>query len=386
MADTLDTLEKVEQWLFTDEKLTRLRGATHERTLQVLNASERGERRNGIREALRVLSLQESTSLTKLVLQRLPELCQICGAPPDVQWTSIVFYQRFFTVRSPMEFPPLSMMFACVHLACKIEEYHEITLDKLFLHAEAFGVRASLQGKVAALELHLLEGLGFQLLVEPKPDIALRMLVDELQSQPCWDRVAHGFSLHPGDQKWQEIVAASESLLVNWSIRTEAVLRYPTSMMVTVALAAVLSRHFSSLGGDGGQTVETLQSFLASSVEEGERAVMRSMFQTALQDFEALSSLEAVTADSVKESIQNVTCCHQAFERLREEATERHEANRRERKRRWGEMKDANRRRIPTPFMQTLANFNKAMAAGNWDDAEGFVIHRPRDDIDMGPM
>jgi hypothetical protein len=285
-----------------------------------------------------------------------------------------------------MEFPPLPMMFVCVHLACKIEECHKITLDKLFEHAEAFGVRASLQDKVAALEYHLLEGLDFQLLIEPKPDMALRMLVDELQSQSCWDRVAHAFSLHPGGQKWQELVTASESLLVNWSIRTEAVLRYPMSMMVTVALAAVLSRHFSNLGDDGGQIVETLESFLASNMEEGERAVMRSMFQKALQDIEALSSMEVVTVDSVKDTVQNVTRCHQAFERLREEATECHEANRRERKRRWGEMKVANRRRIPTPIGQTLSDFNRRMATGNSDDAEGFVIHRPRDDIDMGPM
>lgn len=139
--------QKVEQWLFTEDALTRMRGLTHERTLQVLQstAAEHGERRHGMRECPKPLSLCESTLLVQFHLQRLPDLCRRCGAPTDVQWTSIVYYQRFFTVRSPMEFSPLAMMFACVHLACKIEEVHEITLDMLFEHAHEFGINESLK-------------------------------------------------------------------------------------------------------------------------------------------------------------------------------------------------------------------------------------------------
>lgn len=287
-----------------------------------------------------------------------------------------------------MEFSPLPMMFACVHLACKIEEVHEITLDVLFEHADAFGVSETLKAKVSALELHLLEGMGFALLVEPKPDIALRMLAEELQRLPSWGGMARGLALHPASMEntWQEVLSAAEQLLMHLSIRTDAILRMPASLLITAALGSVLGRHFS-LGSDGGQVIEILQSLLEANIEESQRPLIRTMFQAALLDFDRLSSLGDITEDFVKEMNCTALRCHFSFERLREEATERHEANRRERKRRWGEMKDQNRRHLPTPFTQGLAaELNRRLAGGSWDDVEGFVIHRPRDDIDIGHM
>merc|ERR1719172_510402 len=119
------------------------------------------------------------------------------------------------------------MMFTCVHLACKIEEVHKITLDELFEHAEDFGVSRSLKSKMAALELHLLEGMGFTLLVEPKPDIALRMLAEELQRSDAWIALSRSVALHPEskDNTWQEVCWNAEQLLMYLCIRTNAVLR-----------------------------------------------------------------------------------------------------------------------------------------------------------------
>jgi len=337
--------EKVDNWLFTEEALTRMRRATHDRTLQVLHGAsgECSERRQGARDPPKPLSPDESSLLVQLHLQRLQELCRKCGAPSDVLWTSIVFFQRFYVVRSPMEFFPQQMMFACVHLATKIEEVHEITLDALFEHAEAFGVDESLKAKVAGLEMHLLEALGFALLVEPKPDIALRMLAEELQRLPAWGGVARGLALHPESMEstWQEVLSGAEQLLVHLSIRTDAILQMPASLLITAALGSVLARHLS-LGSDAGHLLNILQSLLESSVEDCQKATIRSMFQGALQDIERVSSLGEITDDSVKETVRNALRCHRAFELLRAKADERHEANRKERKRRWGEMKDEN--------------------------------------------
>jgi hypothetical protein len=388
-AMQVDALEAPEQWLFSEGALERMRGHTHERTLQVLlsTAAESGERRQGTRESPKPLSLDESALLVQFYLQRLPELCKKCDAPSDVQWTAIVYYQRFFTARSPMEFFPQSMMFACVHLACKIEEVHEITLDMLFEHAESFGVNASLKAKVAGLELQLLHGIGYSLLVEPKPDIALPMLADELQQMPAWGGVARGSDFQSAimGNTWQEVLSAAEQLLMHFCIRSDAILRMPASLLIAAALGTVLGRHFS-LGSDGGQVLEILQSLLEASVEEPHKAAFSSMFRAALRDIERFSSLGDITEDSVKEASGIALRCHRAFERLREEATVLSEANRKERKRRWGEMKDANRRHLPTPFTQGLAELNRRIAGGSWDGVDGFVIHRPRDDIDIGHM
>jgi len=387
--DDSEAPEKVDQWLFTEEQLTRIRGHTHERALQVLHsvAADSPDRRQGAREAPKPLSIDESALLVQFYLQRLPELCSKCGAPSDVQWTSIVFFQRFYAVRSAMEFFPQPMMFACVHLACKIEEVHEITLDMLLEHAEAFGVNMP-KAKVSALELHLLEGLSFTLLVEPKPDIALRMLAEELQRLPAWSGVAHGVALHAASMEntWQEVLSGAEELLAHLSIRTDAVLRMPASLLITAALGSVLARH-CSFGGAGGQVLEILQSLLEMSVEDPEKATIGSMFQGALQDIERHSSLGEIAEESMKETVGNALRCHRCFETLRERATERHEANRKERKRRWGETKDEKRRHLPTPFTQGLClELNRRIAGGSWDDVDGFVIHRPRDDDDLRNM
>jgi len=387
--DALEAPEKVDQWLFTEEQLTRIRGHTHERALQVIHsvAADSPDRRSGARELAKPLSIDEGPLLVQFYLQRLPELCSKCGAPPDVQWTSIVFFQRFYAVRSAMEFFPQPMMFACVHLACKIEEVHEITLDMLFEHAEAFGVNMP-KAKVAALELHLIEGLSFTLLVEPKPDIALRMLADELQRLPAWSDVARGSALHPASMEntWQEVLSGAEQYLVQLSIRTDAILRMPASLLITAALGSAIARHFS-LAGDGGQVLEILQSLLEMSVEDPEKATIRSMFQGAVQEMERQSSLGEISDESMKETVANALRCHRCFETLRERATESHEANRRERKRRWAETKDEKRRHLPTPFTQGLClELNRRIAGGSWDDIEGFVIHRPRDDDDMCQM
>lgn len=230
--------------------------------------------------------------------------------------------------------------------------------------------------------------MGFTLLVEPKPDIALHMLAEELTRQPAWGGVARGLALHPGSMEstWQEVLSAAEQLLLHLSVRSDAILRMPASLLITAALGSVLGRDFN-LGSDGGQVLEILQSLLESSVEEHQRAAIGKMFQKALHEIERLSSMIGeITDDSREEVDRTVLRCQRAFERLREEATERHEANRRERKRRWGEMKDANRRHLPTPFTQGLAELNRRIAGGSWDDVEGFVIHRPRDEIGIGHM
>ncbi|CAK0910176.1 unnamed protein product [Prorocentrum cordatum] len=154
-------------WLFSAEGLARARQQAHDRaaeTLGALSGAAGGEEQAAAasggaagRELARPLCLEEAGSLASFYAQKLPELCGLCGASGDVRWTAMVFYRRFFAVCSPMEHDPLPAMFACVHLACKVEEEHHITLEKLLAAADLGSDRA-MQGKVVDSEICVLEG------------------------------------------------------------------------------------------------------------------------------------------------------------------------------------------------------------------------------------
>jgi len=140
-----------------------------------------------------------------------------------------------------MEYEPLAIMFACVHLACKVEEVHEITVEKLFEAAD-FGSDDALKTKVLGLELPLLEGIRFVLQVEPKPDAALRMLADELQhlltQSPTHNHAAVISGLK--EATWQDVLERAERIVFELSIRTDAILRRPVSILIVAALGASL--------------------------------------------------------------------------------------------------------------------------------------------------
>ena len=85
-----------------------------------LTSSHSQEQRT--KEPPRLPSLSESLRLTLYYAHKLPELCGFCNAPPDVLWTAIVLFRRFFAVHSSIEFDPAVMMFVAVHVSCKIEE------------------------------------------------------------------------------------------------------------------------------------------------------------------------------------------------------------------------------------------------------------------------
>nr|QDO16311.1 cyclin H [Lingulodinium polyedra] len=392
-----DEEEGEAQWVFAEAALARAREVASEQAAQALRrsgataaaAAEGGaaERRPA---APKPLPLEDASRLVLFYAQKLPELCELCGAPSEVRWTAVVFYRRFFVVRSAMEFDPLPMMFASVHLACKIEEVHEITLDRL-LEAADFGADASLKARVLSLELPLLEGLRFQLLVEPKPDTALRMLAQELQHllvQGSAHRRAPATELT--EAAWQEVIARAENVAVELTVRTDAILRWPASIVIAAALSTALDEQSGRPANECGD-VQALSDVLGALLEgnleqEAQRVAVRSMVKEVVLSIQRLSNEPEITQDSVKEAAKVARRCHRAFERLREEATERHEAHRKERKRRWSQMKDAACRQVPTPILRDLADLNRKAAAdmrrAAADAADEFVIRRPKEDME----
>lgn len=395
-----DEQEQHEQWIFAEGALALARETARERAAQALRTTTvEGERTPGrIREPLRPLSVEEGSRLVLFYAQRLPQLCSCCGAPSEVLWTGVVFYRRFFAVRSPMEFDPLPMMFACVHVACKTEEVHEITLDKLLEEADVGADDAekkeSMKTKVSSLELPLLEGIGFDLLVEPQPDSALRMLVEELQQ--C---IAQGpprcHALLPTltEAMWDEVVLKAEALVVDLGIRSDAILRWPVSIIISAALGTVLDERLGQPASDCTDAYkfsDVLGSLLDASLEmESQRAAVKEMVEDVRRSIQRLAAEGEMTEDTVKEIAKAARRCHRAFDRMREEATEQHEQHRKERKRRWTEMKQmkqaAIRRQVPTPIMGALAALNAGTAANRGtalpqlDNSSDDWLHRLED-------
>mmetsp|Transcript_127326 Transcript_127326/g.360278 ORF Transcript_127326/g.360278 Transcript_127326/m.360278 type:complete len:391 (-) Transcript_127326:247-1419(-) len=385
-----DIEERRDKWIFTPEALARSHEAARDRAVEALRsaAAEGGEQRPSMPKPL---GLEESFRLVLFYAQKIPDLCGLCNAPSEVRWTAVVLYRRFYAVRSSMEYDPLPIMFACVHAACKIEEVREITLDKL-LEAADFGADESLKAKVAGLELSLLEGVGFVLLVEPKPDTALRMLSEEARHmpaapapQPGQDHRAPAPPL--SEAAWAEAVARAEGFALDLAVRTDAVLLRPASILIAGALSAALSTQLGQDGsGAGARASGVIGALLDANLEgEPQRAAVRQMVEAVQGDIRRLASEGEVTENTMKEIARNARRCHRAFERLRDEASEQREAHRKERKRQWSEMKGLARRQVPTPIMQNIADINHRAAeirgaAAQGDGGEGFVIHRPLED------
>lgn len=351
--------------------LLESRRAARERAAKALAARPHEADAQPSREPPRPLTAEEESVLVAFYAQKLPGLCDLCGAPADVRWTALVFYRRLFASRSPIEFDPLPMMFACVHLACEIEEVHEITLDRL-LDAADFGADASLRAKVASLELPLLEGISFRLLIEPKPASAIQVLSEELQ------RVLAGSGAAAAAQvAWPEAASAAERLVMDLGIRSDAVLLWPTSVVVVAAFTVALK---SSRGYTPALSA-TLESLWDAHLgADSHRENLRGMVAAAIGEMEKLPNMELISEESVKESAKQARRCHRAFERLREEASQRQEANRKERKRQWSEMKGANTlSQLKSAPLGSPRSLDRHGAPPR-SDPDDFVIRRPRED------
>mmetsp|Transcript_73634 Transcript_73634/g.204687 ORF Transcript_73634/g.204687 Transcript_73634/m.204687 type:complete len:444 (+) Transcript_73634:85-1416(+) len=403
------------RWIFEEEALARAREVAHERAAAALRSSVyvrstitataliRGAEKLRVAlspggraidrsahepfcEAIRPLDFEGGQRLVFYYAKMFPELCRLIGAPSEVCWTAIVLFQRFFATNSPMEYDPCVVMYTCVFLSSKIEECHDITLDRM-LEVAYSGVDSTMRAKVVGLELTILESVGFALLIEPKPDSALAMLFREVKPHlpgPLAEDEAVGKAL----------LASAERLAIECAVRTDAVLCWPPSLLIVAALVEAIDEQLAT-DSDREAAVVALGSILVSaSGSEGEpeqeaalrqmllraRAVLRSASAEAAADTEIGERLAGDAA--IRKVMNAVFPCHRAFDLLRDEAGERHEAHRLERKRRWSEIKGkaalgGGRRQVPTPFTQGLAELDRHTAALRFDSAgvEDFVIH-----------
>ena len=124
--------------------------------------------KNVISLAATSIGLEEPPYLTEsdeLVMVRFysaktSELCQIANLPAKVKFTAVILMLRFFANQSAMMHDPGVLMFTCAFLACKLEEYHRVSLKQMLNDAEMKSIGVE---EVLGAELTLLEGIGFEI-------------------------------------------------------------------------------------------------------------------------------------------------------------------------------------------------------------------------------
>jgi len=299
------------QYLFTREALEQSHEAAHERAAQTLR--EQGLR--VLQAEPRPLNLKESCNLVAFYAQKLPELCRLCSAPQEVLWTSLIFFKRFFSANSPMEFDPVPMMFTCLHVACKVEEFRDLTLEKM-LQEGGFGEQ--MRPKVTDLELELLQALDFELLIEPKVRPSLRILAEELLER---SKVAD----------LEEAMQKAEALVIDLCASTNAVLQWPASVLIAAAWDVVLEEAAAE------KPSPVCSMLLQSFTEERHKTQLKTMFQEAVQAIKQVNCKAELNREAMQEIAKAARKCEKAFERIREEQKQRHEARCNERKRRRNE-------------------------------------------------
>mmetsp|Transcript_19535 Transcript_19535/g.45438 ORF Transcript_19535/g.45438 Transcript_19535/m.45438 type:complete len:357 (+) Transcript_19535:81-1151(+) len=333
------------KWLLDATELAQLRQQAHDETWKALQTAwstgsqesqslTQESKSSAPKAVARPPALEQTALLVRFYAKKLAELTDLCGATGDILWTALVFYQRFYAMASPLEFDPMTVMFAVLHLACLSEEVRELSLDSL-LKAAALGSDAALEAKIASLEMFVAEGIGFGLLIEPKPASALEMM-----SRPLLSLVG---STAPSSEKWCGICSDAEAYLVRFAVLTDAVLLWPTSVLVAASLHRALDDVDVPSKGVAAKIQVAIGDLLSSRMPtEGQRKSVKMMLKDAVATLrEVPDSLTQPSEEDVKDVSKAARRCQKVFEKMRDEASAQAlgaKKERRDRKRLWAEI------------------------------------------------
>eukprot|EP00921_Rhytidocystis_pertsovi_P015232 GHVQ01024300.1.p1 GENE.GHVQ01024300.1~~GHVQ01024300.1.p1 ORF type:complete len:239 (-),score=18.69 GHVQ01024300.1:1114-1830(-) len=152
-------------WVFTQDELHETRKKAHDHAASKIEKYAR-------KKSVTLLTTEDELFVVEYYAQILLQLGQHKNLRPVIKETAACFFRRFFLKRSIMEFDPRNIIFTCITLAIKAEEYsrrHQIS--------ELFGDMIELDTQeVIKLELPVCEALEFHLLVlhTREPLLALR--------------------------------------------------------------------------------------------------------------------------------------------------------------------------------------------------------------------
>ncbi len=100
----------------------------------------------------------DEMTITQFYAERTVQLCEIQALPAKVMFTAVVLLQRFFLRHSVTHHDPGVIMFTCVFLATKLEEFHQTKLRKILHDSDMKSISVE---QVLQAELVVLEGIEF---------------------------------------------------------------------------------------------------------------------------------------------------------------------------------------------------------------------------------
>lgn len=162
-------------WSFTIEELDNLRKTTHEDgRVAALARFEEAKKKFSLEKKevyeqfadeftsdklLDLITFDEQQKYLQYFAQQIIQTCVHFGMPTQVRATAVSFFQRFYLLNSPMSYQPKNIVFTCVFLAAKLENY--------FISIDSFCSLLPSTEKldILNLEFDVLQSLKFTLLV-----------------------------------------------------------------------------------------------------------------------------------------------------------------------------------------------------------------------------
>lgn len=162
-------------WSFTHESLAEIKAKTNEKgrkkAIETFNAALAQFRQTNAAEyeahasqltedlLLDLLTLDEETKYINFYCKNIIETANFFRMPTQVKATAVSFFRKFYLVHSTMEYHPKNIMYTCVFLAAKSENY--------FISINSFtkALRNTENKDILDLEFTVLEALHFTLLV-----------------------------------------------------------------------------------------------------------------------------------------------------------------------------------------------------------------------------
>jgi len=225
------------------------------------------------------LSAEEEGLMRRVYEDELLKFCREFNPPMPayVVGTAVAYFKRFFLHNSVMDYHPKDIMYPCVYMACKVEEFN-VTIGQFVGNMRLFEAEEAID-IVLSQELLLMQMLHYHLTVHNpyRPIEGLLIDIKTRSDIPDPERLRKGIDD-----------------FINRSLRTDACLLFSPSQ---IALAAILT---------GGNTIGvSLDSYVANKLlESGDREQLMKLIERVKAVRSQVRALEPTVSGAEREELE----------------------------------------------------------------------------------